>query len=68
VSIFLHKRSEEILGGKAVTAVNGKQLHEEPVDKLQVAGFQSLHLTVLVVTDQARSEAVKFAAQAAQKV
>ena len=68
VSIFVRRKEAETLAGRAIGSINGKSLHAEFVKDLQVAGFQSRDLTILVVTDMPRRDCLDIARQAASRV
>ncbi len=68
VSIFVRRKEAETLAGRAIGSINGKSLHAQFVKDLQVAGFQSRDLTILVVTDMPRRDCLEIARQAASRV
>ena len=68
VSVFVRRAVPRKLAGSALATVNGNELHAAERSGLQVAGFQSQKFTVLIVTDQSRSQALAFATEAAEKV
>lgn len=68
VSFFVRQKDREQLHGKVVDHVNGIPVHADRARGLEVAGFQSTQLTILVVGSFPREETVRFAAHAASGV
>jgi anti-sigma factor RsiW len=68
VSFFARRRDGERVPGETVQQVNGIRVRAGQARGLQVAGFQASRLTILVVSDTPRDEAVQFAAHAAGQV
>jgi anti-sigma factor RsiW len=68
VSFFVRRRDGEQVPGETVQRVNGIRVRAGQARGLQVAGFQASRLTILVVSDTPRDEAVQFAAHAAGQV
>lgn len=68
VSYFVRSRNGEELTGSPALEVNGKAIHVDTVRDLQVAGFQSDSVTVLLVSDEPVQQVLDQITVAAGKV
>jgi anti-sigma factor RsiW len=68
VSFFIRQKEGEQLAGEVVDHVNGIPVHTSRAKGLEIAGFQSAQLTILVVGSLPRDETVHFAVHAASGV
>ena len=68
VSYFIRSRNGEELTGSPALQVNGKAIHIDTVRDLQVAGFQSDSITVLLVSDEPVQQVLDQITVAAGKV
>ncbi len=67
ISFYVQNRADE-LPGKPVEIVNNQAFYAERQKDLEVAGFQSAQLTVLLVAQLTRAETLNLARQSAARI
>jgi anti-sigma factor RsiW len=67
ISFFVRHKDSELPGG-ALETVNGCPLRVQSARGLEVAGFQTEKLTVLIVSDLTRAESMRLARESAMRV
>jgi anti-sigma factor RsiW len=67
VSYFLRSREGEQLTGNPILTVNGKSIYADTIRDLNVAGFQTNDVTVLMVSDEPNQQVLDTIASAARR-
>lgn len=68
LSFFLRSRDNQELTGPPILKVHGKAIHSETIRDLNVAGFQSSGVTVLLVSDEPMPAVLEQITSAAERV